>query len=210
SFWYASITLGSRQCKPGEVCVIHAQLSVMMAQSLNTVVNGAPNDRPSFTTSQVSEVSNHFGAICTMGLGCTTGGDRGLLDFLSVTVGLKGEANVVWADAVNSNFSGGTSSALIAFNRQIAGPSLYASVGQVTGPAPASGSASGSPDAFYSANGTITPASSNLVISSASVTMPDAQHYRFKINVQNLSTLAVLPTLGGTHAVSLVRLECPD
>src|SRR5256886_15848732 len=96
----------------------------MMAQSLNTVVNGAPNARPSFTTSQVSEVSNHFGAICTMGLGCTTGGDRGLLDFLSVTVGLKGEANVVWADAVNSNFSGGTSSALIAFNRQIAGPKI--------------------------------------------------------------------------------------
>src|SRR5438094_385927 len=208
--WYGTPTLGSCPSQPCGSSGIQAHWSVMMAQSLNTVVNGAPNARPSFTTSQVSEVSNHFGAICTMGLGCTTGGDRGLLDFLSVTVGLKGEANVVWADAVNSNFSGGTSSALIAFNRQIAGPSLYASVGQVTGPAPASGSASGSPDAFYSANGTITPASSNLVISSASVTMPDAQHYRFKINVQNLSTLAVLPTLGGTDAVWLVRWEVPD
>src|SRR6266576_1399675 len=206
----ATPTLGSCPSQPCGSSGIQAHWSVMMAQSLNTVVNGAPNARPSFTTSQVSEVSNHFGAICTMGLGCTTGGDRGLLDFLSVTVGLKGEANVVWADAVNSNFSGGTSSALIAFNRQIAGPSLYASVGQVTGPAPASGSSSGSPDAFYSANGTITPASSNLVISSASVTMPDAQHYRFKINVQNLSTLAVLPTLGGTDAVWLVRWEVPD
>src|SRR6266404_2401960 len=208
--WYGTPTLGSCPSQPCGSSGIQAHWSVMMAQSLNTVVNGAPNARPSFTTSQVSEVSNHFGAICTMGLGCTTGGDRGLLDFLSVTVGLKGEANVVWADAVNSNFSGGTSSALIAFNRQIAGPSLYASVGQVTGPAPTSGSASGSPDAFYSANGTITPASSNLVISSASVTMPDAQHYRFKINVQNLSTLAVLPTLGGTDAVWLVRWEVPD
>ncbi|OLC92245.1 MAG: hypothetical protein AUH86_19490 [Acidobacteria bacterium 13_1_40CM_4_58_4] len=87
-------------------------------------MKGAPNPTPSFTTTQVSEVSNHLGAICTMGIGCTTGGDRGLVDFLSVTVGLKGEANVVWADAVNRNFSGGTSSALIAFNRQIAGPSL--------------------------------------------------------------------------------------
>ncbi len=208
--WYGTPTLGSCPSQPCGSSGIQAHWSVMMAQSLNTVVNGAPNARPSFTTSQVSEVSNHFGAICTMGLGCTTGGDRGLLDFLSVTVGLKGEANVVWADAVNSNFSGGTSSALIAFNRQIAGPSLYASVGQVTGPAPAIGGASGSPDAFYSANGTITPASSNLVISSASVTMPDAQHYRFKINVQNLSTLAVLPTLGGTDAVWLVRWEVPD
>src|SRR5207248_5145366 len=166
---------------------IQTHWSVMMAQSLNAIANGVPNPSPNFTTTQVSEISNHYGAICTMGIGCSTGGDRGLLDFLSVTVGLQGEANVVWADAVNSNLSGGTSSALIAFNRQIAGPSLYASVGQVTGPAPASGSASGSPDAFYSANGTITPASSNLVISSASVTMPDAQHYRFKIHVQNLS-----------------------
>jgi hypothetical protein len=208
--WYGTSTLGSCPSQPCGSRAIQAHWSVMMAQSLNAVVNGVPNAAPSFTTSQVSEVSNHFGAICTMGIGCTTGGDRGLVDFLSVTVGLKGEANVVWADAVNSNFSGGTSSALIAFNRQIAGPSLYTSVGQVKGPAPASGSASGSRDAFYSANGTTTPASANLVINSASVTMPNSQHYRFQITVQNLSTLAVLPTLGGTDAVWLVRWEVPD
>jgi len=106
--------------------------------------------------------------------------------------------------------NGGTSSALVAFNRQISGPSLYASVGQVSGPAPASGSAAGSPDAFYSANGTTTPASPNLILKSASVTMPDSQHLRFKITVQNLSTLAVSPTLGGTAAVWLVRWEVPD
>src|SRR2546429_4121052 len=88
------------------------------AKSLNAVVKGLPNPSPSFTTTWVSEISNHDGAICTMGIGCTTGGDRGLLDFLSVTVGLQGEANVVWADAVNQNVVDGTSSALIAFNRQ--------------------------------------------------------------------------------------------
>jgi hypothetical protein len=124
-------------------------------------------------------------------------------------VGLNGEANVVWADA-NQNFVGGTSSALIAFNRQIAGPSLYASVGQVSGPAPASGSASGSQDAFYSANGTTTAASTNLVTQSASVSMPDPQHYRFRITVQNLGSLIVSPILGGTDAVWLVRWEVPD
>jgi hypothetical protein len=125
-------------------------------------------------------------------------------------VGLNGEANVVWADAFNQNFVGGTSSALIAFNRQIAGPSLYASVGQVSGPAPASGSASGSQDAFYSANGTTTAASTNLVTQSASVSMPDPQHYRFRITVQNLGSLIVSPILGGTDAVWLVRWEVPD
>src|SRR5207245_11712526 len=123
---------------------IQAHWSVMMAQSLNAIVKGAPNAAPSFTTTHVSEVSNHFGAICTMGIGCTTGGDRGLLDFLSVTVGLRGEANVVWADAVNQNFNGGTSSALIAFNLQVAGLSLYATVGQVPGPTAASRYAAGS------------------------------------------------------------------
>src|SRR5438105_7279980 len=61
------------------------------AKSLNAVVKGLPNPSPSFTTTQVSEISNHDGAICTMGIGCTTGGDRGLLDFLSVTVGLQGD-----------------------------------------------------------------------------------------------------------------------
>jgi len=163
------------------------------AKSLNAVVKGLPNPSPSFTTTQVSEISNHDGAICTMGIGCTTGGDRGLLDFLSVTVGLQGEANVVWADAVNQNVVDGTSSALIAFNRQTAGASLYANVGQVSGLAPASGSASGSPDAFYSADGTTTAASTNLVIQSTSVTMPDSKHYRFSITVQDLTRLPRRP-----------------
>jgi len=208
--WYGTSTLGSCPNQPCGSGAIQAHWLVMMAQSLNAIVNGSPNPTPSFTTTQVSEISNHYGAICTMGIGCTTGGDRGLLDFLSVTVGPNGEANVVWADAVNRNFVGGTSSALIAFNRQIAGPSLYASVGQVSGPAPASGSASGSQDAFYSANGTTTAASTNLVTQSASVSMPDPQHYRFRITVQNLSSLIVSPILGGTDAVWLVRWEVPD
>src|SRR5947209_13550181 len=194
--WYGTPTLGSCPNQPCGSSAIQAHWSVMMAQSLNAIVKGAPNAAPSFTTTHVSEVSNHFGAICTMGIGCTTGGDRGLLDFLSVTVGLQGEANVVWADAVNQNVVDGTSSALIAFNRQTAGASLYANVGQVSGLAPASGSASGSPDAFYSADGTTTAASTNLVIQSTSVTMPDSKHYRFSITVQDLSTLAASATLG--------------
>lgn len=209
--WYGTPTLGScpsQPCGPGALSTAH--WSVMMAQSLNAVANGLPNKAPSFATTHVSEVSNHFGEICTMGIGCTTGGDRGLADFLSVTVGLKGEANVVWSDAVNQNVNGGTSAALIAFNRQIAGPSLYASVGSVSGAAPASGSGAGSVDAWYSANGTTTQASANLVIKSASVTMPDSAHYHFTIQVQNLTSLAVPLTLGGTDAVWLVRWEVPD
>lgn len=209
--WYGTPTLGSCPSQPCGSSAITAHWSVMMAQSLNAIVNGQPNSNPSFTTTKVSAVSNHYGAICTFGISCTTGGDRGLLDFITVTVGLKGEANVVWADAVNQNSGGsGTSSALIGFSRQYAGPSLYANIGTVSGTAPASGHAPGSPDAIYSANGEAVAASSNLMLSAASVSMPDAQHYAFTMNVKSLSTLSVSPTLGGTDAVWLVRWEVPD
>ena len=208
--WYGTPTLGSCPAQPCGSSAITAHWSVMMAQSLNAIVNGKPNSKPTFTTTPVSEVSNHFGAICTFGISCTTGGDRGLLDFITVTVGLQGEANVVWTDAVNQNASGGTSSAVIGFNRQYAGPSLYANIGQVSGTAPASGHAPASPDAIYSANSLAINASPNLILSGAAVSRPDSQHYKFTINVQSLSTLAVSPTLGGTDAVWLVRWEVPD
>jgi hypothetical protein len=207
--WYGTPTLGSCPNQPCGSSAITAHWSVMMAQSLNAIVNGKPNSNPSFATTQVSEVSNHYGSICTFGISCTTGGDRGLLDFISVTIGLNGEANVVWADAVNQD-GGGTSAALIGFNRQYAGPSLYASIGQVNGTPPASGHAFGSPDAIYSANGEAVAASANLTVKQAYASMPDAQHYTFSILVQSLSTLAVSPTLGGTDAVWLVRWEVPD
>jgi len=209
--WYGTPTLGSCPNQPCGSSAITGHWSVMMAQSLNAIVNGKPNSKPTLTTVPVSEVSNHFGAICTFGISCTTGGDRGLLDFITVTVGLKGEANVVWADAVNQDSGGGgTSSALIGFSRQYAGPSLYANIGQVSGTAPATGRAPGSGDAIYSANSLAINASANLMLSQASVAMPDSQHYTFTINVQSLSTLAVSPTLGGANAVWLVRWEVPD
>ncbi len=207
--WYGTPTLGSCPNQPCGSSAITAHWSVMMAQSLNAIVNGKPNSNPSFTTTAVSEVSNHYGSICTFGISCTTGGDRGLLDFISVTIGLEGEANVVWADAVNQD-GGGTSAAIIGFNRQYAGPSLYASVGQVSGTPPATGHAPGSSDAIYSANGEAVQASANLMLKQSSVTMPDSQHYKFTLNAQSLSTLAVSPTLGGMDAVWLVRWEVPD
>jgi hypothetical protein len=203
--WYGTPTLGACPNQPCGSSAIQAHWFVMMAQSLNALTA-----TPTFATAKVSEVSNHFGAVCTMGIGCSTGGDRGVLDFLSVTTGRRGEANVVWADAVNRNFVGGTSSAVIAFNRQNSGPSLYTSVGQVHGPAGATGGAQGSPDAYFSANGSTTPASGNLIVQSASISKPDAQHYQVTISVKDLTSLLVSPTLGGTDAVWMVRWEVSD
>jgi hypothetical protein len=199
--WYGTPTLGDPN-------LINATWQVEMAQTLNAVTNGQPNPAPSFTTTQVSELSPHVGSICTTGIGCTNA-DRGLLDFLSVTPGLKGEANIVWADSNNQNKEGSTSAALIAFNRQVSGPSLFASVGTVSGTAPATGSATGSPDAGYYANGTVTPASPNLLLKSASITQPDAKHFQVQITVNDLSTTLVPATLGGADAVWMVRWEAP-
>src|SRR4029077_18896861 len=84
--WYGTPTLGSCPNQPCGSGAITAHWQGMLAQSLNAIVNGAPNPNPSFITAQVSEVSNHFVQICTFGIGCTTGGDRGLLDFTTVEI----------------------------------------------------------------------------------------------------------------------------
>ena len=56
-----------------------AEWSVQMAQSLNA--HGAT---PTYTAAKVSEGYVKHGQICTNGIGCTTGGDRSLGDFLQV------------------------------------------------------------------------------------------------------------------------------
>ncbi|MDP9342789.1 MAG: hypothetical protein M3Q23_12010 [Actinomycetota bacterium] len=205
--WYGTPTVES--C-PDQPCgpTATGKWYVMMAQSLNAVTHGAPNPAPTFGVTQVAEISNHYGTVCTFGIACTT--DRGLLDFLSVTPGPKGEADVVWADATNQNFSGGTSAALVAFSRQFAGPSLFAKVGQLNGSPPPTGIGHGSPDAYCSANGTTVPASDNLTLQGVRVTRQDAGTYRIKIRVNDLSSLAVDPALGGTDGLWLVRWEIPD
>jgi hypothetical protein len=177
---------------------------VKLAQSLNAL-----SAHPAFTTTTVTEFSNHFGSICTFGIGCSTGGDRGLLDFLSVAVGPAGEANLVWADSANANFSGGESSPLVVFDRQVSGPSLYTRVGQVHGSSPQQTCSVGSTDAGYSANGTETAATPNLVIQRACITRPDPQHYKVTITVRDLSDLGVDLSMGGTNALWLVRWEVP-
>lgn len=206
--WYGTPTLGtcpsksssSPTCGSGS---IQASWNVYLAQSLNLT-----SGHPTFTATKVTQYPNHYGAICTMGIGCSTGGDRGLLDFLQVQTGAQGQAEIVWADAANADFNGGTSSALIDYVRQSSGPGLYGT--DVSGPTPDTGTAPGSPAAYYAAAGTETPASDNLKIDSSSVYGPTANgDYVVKMVVKNLSTLSVSPNLGGLDAVWLTRFELP-
>jgi hypothetical protein len=207
--WYGTPTLGS--C-PGEPCgagFINGTWNVYMAQTINAVTSsGAANASPSFTTSKVSEYPIHTGQICEFGLACTTGGDRGLLDFIQVQADPSGAADIVYADGANDDFNGGETSAVVDFVQQTGGPGLYG--GNVSG-TPLSSSAPGSPAAYYAANGSETPAAagSNMSIVKSSVAK-SGKNLIVTMKVGSLASLLPDPTLGGTDAIWLTRWELPN
>ncbi len=208
--WYGTKTLGN--CKSAGGCgssAIKASWNVYFAQSLDVLTRrGTFNRRLSFRTAKVTEYPNHFGAICTMGIGCSTGGDRGLLDFIQVQAAPDGAAYVVWADSANTNGAGGTSSAAIDFARQTSGPGLLHK--SVRGPRRYTGCAPGSREAIYAANGSETKASPNLQILSSCIKGPDrAGDYVVTMKLRSLRSLSVSPALGGTAALWLTRWELP-
>ncbi len=140
----------------GAASLSNAEWSVQMGQSLN-----AHDGSPAYTTADVSEAYVKHGQICTNGIGCATGGDRSLGDFLEVGIDNQGAALVSYVFDTSADTSAGENAGPEVISRQITGPSLLASVGSVTqggGPGIPMGS-TGDPtgDAFYSANGTRTP-----------------------------------------------------
>lgn len=207
--WYGTPTLGS--C-PGEPCgagFITGTWNVYMAQTLNAVTSsGGVNSSPSFTAAKVSEFPIHTGQICEFGIACTTGGDRGLLDFIQVQADPSGAADIVYADGANDDFNGGETSGLVDFVQQTGGPGLYG--GTVSGTV-RSGSAPGSPAAYYAANGseTAAPAGSNMRIVNSSVTR-SGKNFIVTMKVGSLASLLPDPSLGGTDAVWLTRWELPN
>src|SRR5205807_7713171 len=124
--WYGTPTLGSCPNEPCGAGFINGSWNVYMAQTLNAVTSsGAANANPSFTTARVSEYPVHTGTICEFGIACTTGGDRGLLDFIQVQADPSGAADIVYADGANDDFNGGTTSAVVDFVQQTGGPGLF-------------------------------------------------------------------------------------
>jgi hypothetical protein len=201
--WFGTPTLGSCPNSPCGAGFINGTWNVYMAQSLD-----ATSSSPTFTTTKVTEYPNHYGSICEFGLACTTGGDRGLLDFIQVQADPSGAADVVWADGANTAFNGGETSAVIDYAQQVSGPGLYGT--NVSGPAPLSGSAPGSPASYFGANGAETPAppgsSVDIVRSSVSA---GKSGYTVTMQVGSLLSLLPPPALGGTDLVWLTRWELP-
>ncbi len=192
-------------------CTLHgagsftkAEWTVQMGQSLN-----AHDSTPSWSTSNVSETYIKHGQICTNGLGCATGGDRSLGDFLQVSTDPTGAALVSYVFDTSGNSSAGEDVGPEVISRQTNGPSLLASVGSVSqgrGPGQAMGSVTDpTGDAFYSANGSYTPAGDNLDLKGASLANGPGGALIAKLDVKSLSSLAVSPSVGGPDGSWLIR-----
>ncbi|HUE26517.1 MAG TPA: hypothetical protein VMP89_07055, partial [Solirubrobacteraceae bacterium] len=181
-----------------------AEWSVQMAQSLNS-----HDASPSYSTADVSENYMKNGQICTNGIGCSTGGDRSLGDFLQVTIDNQGAALVSYVDDTSADTSAGENAGPEVISRQLSGPSLLASVGTVSqgsGPGTPMGSVTDpTGDAYYSANNSRTPAGDNLDLTGASLANGPNQTLVAKIDVKDLSSLAVSPSLGGPDASWIIR-----
>ncbi len=183
-----------------------------LSQSLNATSSAATFSAPV----AVSQHPNHNGGICTMGIGCTTGGDRSLADFFQVDVNKQGGADVIWSDTSNNASSNANQAALIDEARQIAGPTLYGTT--LTGSqtvctlaAVCQGDPAG--DAKYEANGVIGPNERKLDIKHSRLTLDPADHSRLRIQLR-LADLSTLPNprdkiLGGPLRRLPDKLELP-
>jgi hypothetical protein len=188
----------------GASSLSNAEWSVQMGQSLN-----AHDASPAYTPGNVSEAYVKHGQICTNGIGCATGGDRSLGDFLEITTDNQGAALVSYVFDTSQDSSAGEDSGPEVISRQIGGPSLLASAPSVTqgsGPGVPMGSVGdASADAFFSANGARTPGGDNLDLSGASLGNGANRTLIAKINVKSLSSLTPNPSAGGADASWILR-----
>ncbi|HZU12977.1 MAG TPA: sialidase family protein [Chloroflexota bacterium] len=172
-----------------------------LSQSLN-----ANTAAPTFSAPvAVAQHPNHYGGICTMGIGCTTGGDRSLADFFQVDIDQSGAARVIWADTSDNGASdaSGNAGALIDEAQQVSGPTLFGTT--LKGSAPTCAAVTSTPcasdptgDARYEANGSIGPNVPKLDITGSSVGLDPADLSKLdvRLKVANLSSLPTTADLG--------------
>ncbi|HET9721065.1 MAG TPA: hypothetical protein VFP55_13375 [Solirubrobacteraceae bacterium] len=212
AYYHADETSESGTCASGSgTCTLYgasslqkAEWTVQMAESLD-----AHSTSPAYTPYAVSEAPVKHGQICTNGIGCTTGGDRSLGDFLQITPDTDGAALVSYVFDTSADTSAGENVGPEVISRQISGPSLFAdkTVSQGNGPGLAMGSISDpTGDADYSANGTRTPdTTGNLDLTGASLANGSGRTLDATIKVRNLKTLTPDSGLGGPDASWLIR-----
>jgi hypothetical protein len=181
-----------------------AEWTVQMGQSLNA--HGA---NPTWTIAPVSETPVKYGQICTNGLGCTTGGDRSVGDFLQVTTDAQGAALVSYVFDTSADTSAGENFGPEVISRQLSGPGLLSSVSGVSqgsGPGVPMGSVTDpTGDAYLSQNGMRTPAGDNLDLTGAALQNGPNNTLVATIDVKSLKSLGVSPGVGGPDGSWLIR-----
>ncbi len=211
--WYHANELSQKgTCASGSgTCTLYgassltkAQWTVQMGESLN-----AHSAHPTYRAARVSEGPVKSGQICTNGIGCVSGGDRSLGDFLEISPDTTGAAVVSFVFDTTQDSADGEEAGPEAISRQISGPSLFASAGPVTqgrGPGLAMGSVRDpARDDFYSAGGTLTPGGSNLDLTGASLANGRHRTLVAKIHVRSLASLTPASGLGGSDASWILR-----
>jgi hypothetical protein len=196
--------------------------NLYLDQSLNAL-----SGTPTFTHTLVSDHQLKWGNISTQGLGGSS--DRSLGDYMQVQVGKHGEALLSYVDDTSENrnpdftFGSGQSPAEAAgptmFAVQSSGPSLYKSVGTISGDTRrpygkvSDPTGRGFPDAYYGFLGSDTNSTKGMDIGGVTITQADSQHLRITMSTadSNLaSNLASSLSLGGTTADWIVRWAAPS
>ena len=193
----------------------HAEFNINVAESLNAL-----SPTPTYTVTTASEHPVKYGPICTFGTLCeVTQGDRSLGDFMEIKYDQTGAVILSYVNDTSGYYATGPTGA-IADNgppvvvRQIAGPSLLATHPLVTGPGNGPSGVMNSvtdptSDDFYSANGSLTPAGTNLDLTGASLSR-DTSGLVATIKVKSLSSLLPTPTAGGTTGEWIMRFTTYD
>jgi len=177
----------------------NADWNTYVLQDLNNFVADGPlciNTCPPFTyptLTSVADAPTHLSSICFGGIGCTGTGDRNLLDFFEVTHDANGMADVVYNDDANQMFAAFPGGPFDMVARQVGGPSLYTSVGSLSGTTPADTAAVSDPtgDGQFPTSDTNV---ASLDLLSAGATLKDPSTVEVRFSVSNLvNAVAQLP-----------------
>ena len=181
----ATPCLGQSTC--GGPDAINGDWGLYMVQSLD---GGAAWSAPVLA----SEHFVHRGSIQTL-LGGQTG-SRALGDFLQIRIGLQGEANITYGDT--NNQASGLSLSQAMFVRQDGGSTVSSNKPVYCGVAPQTNRVfDPRGDATFDANGLTGAYEPNMDILESDISQPDANTYRVRMVVNDLTSLApVDPTAG--------------
>ncbi|MBJ7607839.1 MAG: hypothetical protein JF887_00190 [Candidatus Dormibacteraeota bacterium] len=213
--WYGAPQATNAMGQYGSDTLDKGTWNVYLAESTGALTGGG------FSQAKVSDHQAKFGTISTQGLGGSP--DRSLGDYLQVTTGPRGEAEVIYVDDTSGdrNVTPAPQEAAgpVMFVKQTGGDSLFATVGGLGTPPvnpvnSVSGFAGSCCPAFYSQAGLDNPPPSDghLTVTGSSIQLIDPTHLQVTLDTADpklASHLGPDPADGGTTNQWVVRWAYP-